>query len=118
MADNLHRRHAHGRNPTQQINHLFLIIRKAVGIELFPDGGIAWFAFFVAVKDPFDGGTVAQFVFPGDGRDVGEGGVGIEIDDAVFLVRFEAGFLRFARVIGIDVAAFQGIGRDGFVVEV
>lgn len=71
---------------------MFFVVGKLVGVELFADGGVFGFLFFVLVENPFQGRAVAEFVVPGDGGHSGEGGVGIEDDVAFGFVGFEFGF--------------------------
>jgi hypothetical protein len=63
-ANNSHRLDAHGRHAHQQIDHLLLIVREAVGVELFADGWVFGFLFFVLVENPFQGRAVAESVVP------------------------------------------------------
>ena len=118
FGDDFHCFDANGRYPPHQIRHILFIIRKTVGIKLLPDSGVFGLAFFVAVKHPFDGRAVAQFVIPGLGRDAAERGSRVQLDDAVGFVSFEAGSVWFAAGIGVDVGARQRVGGDGFVVQV
>ena len=110
--------HADGADAGEEVDDFFFVVDEAVTVELFADGGVAWFAFFVAVEDPFEGGAVAEFVCPRCGRDVAEGGEGVQFDGAIFFVGFEFGFVCFACFFGVLVCADEGGGGDGFVVEV
>jgi hypothetical protein len=52
---NRNRFHAHRRHTRQQVDHLFLVVDEAVGVELFADGRVFGFLFFVLVENPFQG---------------------------------------------------------------
>ena len=54
---NTDRRHAHS-----QVNHFLFVVAEAVGVELFANGWVFGFLFFVLVEDPFERGTVGESV--------------------------------------------------------
>ena len=118
MVDNVHGFDADSADAQQQVDDVFFVVGEAVGVEFFADGGVAGFALFVAVEHPFEGGAVAEFVFPGDGGDAAEGGIGVELNGAVGFVGFEFGFVGGADQFGVDVVASERGWVDGFVGEV
>ena len=80
LTNDLHRFHADGADAHQQVNHLLLVICKAIGVELLPDGGILGRFLLVAFQNPFQGGVGAQAVLPGFRRDTAQGGKGINFN--------------------------------------
>ena len=57
---NGHRPHAYRRYAHEKGDDFFFVLREAVGVELFADGRVFGFLFFVLVENPFQRGTVAS----------------------------------------------------------
>ena len=57
-------------------------------------------------------------VLPRQGGDAAEGGQGVEFDGAVGFVGLELGFVGCARAGRVGFVAQQGVGFDGFVMQV
>jgi hypothetical protein len=108
---NPHGLHADCRYAKQQVNHFFLVVGKAVGVELLTNGGVLGFLFFVLVQHPFQRAAVAQFAGPGFGRDAVQRGLAIERDGCLILRRAisswsaEVGLTGFSQVAINDLKA-------------
>ena len=59
-TDDVHRLHADRADPLHEVGDLFLVIGKAVGVELFADCRVFGLALLVVFEDPLDCGTVAE----------------------------------------------------------
>jgi hypothetical protein len=92
LIDDPHRLDAHARDALEEINHRFLVIREAVGVELFPDGRRP---FLILVEDPFECGAVAQFIGPRLRRHPGQLCLAVELDVPTVLVRSEHRVRRY-----------------------
>jgi len=84
--NNLHCFDADSADSLQQVNDVFLVVSKLVGIEEFGDRWIVGLLFFVLVEYPFQGRAVAKFVFPSDRQ------LATAMPDFVFLVTSSALF--------------------------
>ena len=62
FLDDVHGFHADRAGPQQQVDHLALVVREAVGVELLRNGRILGFLFLVALQDPFQGRIGAETV--------------------------------------------------------
>ena len=69
------------------------------------------------VEDPIQGGAVAEFVIPGQGRNAEEGAMVGEGDEAAVAVGLEFGFGGYA-FLRRGLEKFQGPGIGGFEIEV
>ena len=58
--DNFHCLDADAGDAHQEIDHLFLVIGEAIGVEFLADGGVFRSLFLVLVEDPLDGGAGAE----------------------------------------------------------
>jgi hypothetical protein len=96
-TDNLHGLDTYSRDTLHELNNSFLVISEFVGIELFPNGWILQSLLFVLFKDPFDGASIPEHVFPCLLRHPGESSLGIELNYSVFLVYTEEGLRRKPR---------------------
>ena len=65
-------------HPAQQVDHLLLVIGKAVGVELLADGRVFGRALLVAFQHPFQRGVGAQPIVPRFGRDAAQRGDGVD----------------------------------------
>ena len=126
----LHGRQADGADPTQQVDHSFLVVGKAVVVELLPDGRVPGFPLLVLVQHPLQGGAVAQPVLPGLGGNARQRGALVQGYRPTGLVRPQDGPLRInplpvvplqrIRLGGLepDVQVQQLLAHFGPVVEV
>ena len=62
--DDLHRLDAHARDALEKIDHLLLVIREAIGVELLADGRVLRRLFLVLVENPFKRRAVAELAAP------------------------------------------------------
>ena len=73
----------------EQIDHFFLVVGEAVGVELLADGRVFGLLFLVLVENPFQRRAVAELVVLGLGRHPGQRGLRIEHNAAGFPVGLE-----------------------------
>ena len=105
----------------QQVDHLFLVVGKAVGVELLADGGVLGFLFLVLVEHPINRAAVAEAIGPRFRRHTGERGFAVERDDAGGRVGAQQRFRCEARRACLfirHIAARERVGRNRLVTDV
>lgn len=115
LLNDFHCFNADSADSLQQVDDVFFVVGKLVGIEEFGDRWIFGLLFFVLVEYPFQGGAVAEFVVPGDRGHARELGVFIQGDDALGFVCLEFGF---GFVFAGDVLTGESVGFDRLIVQV
>ena len=81
---NRHRLNANGSDSHQQIDHFFLVVGEAVGVEFRTNRGVFGLLLFVLIENPFERAAVAEFVVPCAGWNAGERGLRVERDLSKF----------------------------------
>jgi hypothetical protein len=60
LPNNLHGFYAHARDAREKVDHLLLVIREAMGVELLADGWVLRRLLLVLVENPFERRAVAE----------------------------------------------------------
>jgi hypothetical protein len=79
LPDNLHRLHADCTHAAQQINNLFAVIPKPIGVELLRNRGVFGFLFLVALQNPLQRRICAETIFPRFRRGTAQAGLYINL---------------------------------------
>ena len=83
----LHRVDADAGNALKEINEAFLVIRKAIRVELVADRRVFRRLLFVLIEGPFERRTAAELVIPCCAGNTSELGLAVELNVTGVFVR-------------------------------
>jgi hypothetical protein len=119
--DYLHCLDANARDAFQEIDHLLLVIREAIGVEFLTDGRVFRRLFLVLVENPFERGAVADLVAPRRRWNARELGLAVKLNVASLPVRAQERFRREFRLVSLlvgDIDPLQLPWLSRFVADV